>query len=156
MIEIFIPSYKRPSNVRTAKYLVKLGYDSKKIHVFLDSEAQDIDDYNYEMKNLGCHVHVFDMKEARDRYDYVHRAPKSRRSAGQARNMFYDFAKSENISFYIVIDDDTSAYQIRPFGVYTRLAVLDDILKVYEGVKSFMIKKKYRCIWIKSNRRYVR
>tara|TARA_R100001594_G_C3996696_1_gene253677 strand:- start:328 stop:1059 length:732 start_codon:yes stop_codon:yes gene_type:complete len=82
------------------------------------------------------------MEESRKRYDYIHRASKSRRSAGQARNMFYEFAKKLNIEFYLVIDDDTNHYQVRPFGVYVRTANIDDILSVFEGVKEFMQRQK--------------
>jgi NAD(P)H-flavin reductase len=110
MIDIFIPSYHRPTNVKTAKYFVGLGYDPKKIHVFVDSETDDIHIYEEEMKKIGVNLHVFDMDEARKRYDYVHRASLSRRSAGQARNMFQDFAMKNNIDFYLVQDDDTNNF----------------------------------------------
>tara|TARA_R100000773_G_C4215520_1_gene114329 strand:+ start:771 stop:1670 length:900 start_codon:yes stop_codon:yes gene_type:complete len=142
MIDIFIPSYHRPTNVKTAKYFVKKGYNSKKIHVFIDDETDDIDVYKKEMAKLNCHLHIFNMKEARDRYDFVHRQSKSRRSAGQCRNMFYDIAKKLNIDFYLVIDDDTRQYEIKPFAIYTRGAVLEDFVKVFEGVKEFMQRQK--------------
>ena len=142
MIDIFIPSYHRANNIKTAKYFVKKGYEAKKIHVFIDDEADDFLEYKEETRKLGCNLYVFNMKEARERFDYVHRASISRRSAGQARNMFYEFAKELKIDFYIVIDDDTRQYEIKPFAVYTRGAVLDDFLSVFNGVKDFMIKKK--------------
>ena len=142
MIDIFIPSYHRPTNVKTAKYFVKKGYNSKKIHVFIDDETDDIDVYKKEMAKLNCHLHIFNMKEARDRYDFVHRQSKSRRSAGQCRNMFYDIAKKLNIDFYLVIDDDTRQYEIKPFAIYTRGAVLEDFVKVFEGVKEFMQRQR--------------
>ena len=142
MIDIFIPSYHRPTNVKTAKYFVKKGYNSKKIHVFIDDETDDIDVYKKEMAKLNCHLHIFNMKQARDRYDFVHRQSKSRRSAGQCRNMFYDIAKKLNIDFYLVIDDDTRQYEIKPFAIYTRGAVLEDFVKVFEGVKEFMQRQK--------------
>ena len=142
MIDIFIPSYHRPTNVKTAKYFVKKGYDSKKIHVFIDDETDDIDVYKKEMAKLNCHLHIFNMKQARDRYDFVHRQSKSRRSAGQCRNMFYDIAKKLNIDFYLVIDDDTRQYEIKPFAIYTRGALLKDFVKVFEGVKEFMQRQK--------------
>ena len=82
------------------------------------------------------------MDEARERFDYVHRASKSRRSAGQARNMFYDFAKELNLDFYLVMDDDTTGFEIRPFGVYNRIANIDEIQLVFNGVKNFMKKHK--------------
>ena len=56
--------------------------------------------------------------------------------------MFYDFAKDLGIDFYLVIDDDTNQYEIKPFAVYTRGAVLQDFLNVFEGVKEFMLKRK--------------
>lgn len=142
MIDIFIPSYHRPTKVKTAKYFVKRGYDSKKIHVFIDDETDDIDIYKKEMAKLNCNLHIFNMKEARDRYDFVHRQSKSRRSAGQCRNMFYDIAKKLNIDFYLVIDDDTRVYEVKPFAIYTRGAELEDLVKVFMGVKEFMQRQK--------------
>ena len=120
MIDILIPSYHRPENIKTAKYFIKKGYDPKKIHIFIDDEADDRLEYKEETRKLGCNLIVFSMDEARERFDYVHRASKSRRSAGQARNMFYDFAKELNLDFYLVMDDDTTGFEIRPFGVYNR------------------------------------
>ena len=142
MIDIFIPSYHRANNIKTAKYFIKKGYDPKKIHIFIDDEANDRLEYKEECRKLGCNLLVFNMDEARERFDYVHRASKSRRSAGQARNMFYDFAKELNIDFYLVIDDDTRQYEIKPFAIYTRGALLEDFLNVFEGVKEFMLKHK--------------
>ena len=138
MIDIFIPSYHRPDNIKTAKYFIKKGYDAKKIHVFIDDEADDRLEYQEECRKLGCNLYVFNMEEARNRFDYIHRASVSRRSAGQARNMFYDIAKKEGIEFYLVIDDDTSHYQVRPFAVYTRMSNLNDINLVFNGIKEFM------------------
>jgi len=142
MIDIFIPSYHRPQKVKTAKYFIKLGYNPKKIHVFIDDETDDIDDYKKEMQKLGCNLYIFNMDESRERFDYIHRASESRRSAGQCRNMFYGFAKKLNIDFYLVIDDDTSHYQIRPFAVYVRMANLEDCISVFEAVKEFMQRQR--------------
>lgn len=140
MIDILIPSYHRPNNIKTAKYFCKIGYDPKKIHVVIDSEADDKSEYDLACKKLGINLHVFDMTEARKRYDYVHRPTESRRSAGQARNMFYDLVKGLDIDFYCVQDDDTSNYQIREFGVYSRSANLDDIVNIFDSVKWLMNK----------------
>lgn len=142
MINIFIPSYHRPTNVKTAKYFVRMGYDPKKIHVFVDSETDDISEYEIEMNNIGVQLHVFDMEEARKRYDYVHRASVSRRSAGQARNMFQDFAKANNIDFYMVMDDDTNNMQNRPFCLYLGMAKIDLINTIFLMIESFMRKHK--------------
>ena len=53
MIHVFILSYHRPSNCKTAKFLVRKGYDAKYIHVFLDSEADDIKEYEENMDKIG-------------------------------------------------------------------------------------------------------
>lgn len=116
MIDVFIPSYHRPTNIKTAKFLASIGYDMSKCHVVIDSEADDADKYRKECDRLGCKLHVFDMDEARRRYDYVHRASESRRSAGQARNMFYEIAKAEGLTRYLVMDDDTEHFQWRVKG----------------------------------------
>ena len=139
---IFIPSYHRPTNIKTAKYFVNLGWDTSKIHVFIDSEADDKEEYDENCRRLGVQLHVFDMEEARSRYDYVHRASPSRRSAGQARNMFQDWAKLNGIDFYAVIDDDTQMYQvIYPKGKYYREAEADDIRLVFEMMEEFMRRR---------------
>lgn len=119
-IDIFIPSYHRPTNIKTAKYLISIDYDMSKVHVVIDSEADDADQYRKECERMGCKLHVFDMDEARRRYDYVHRASESRRSAGQARNMFYEIAKAEGITQYLVMDDDTENFQFRTKGYHPK------------------------------------
>jgi hypothetical protein len=141
-INIFIPSYHRANSLKTVIYFQKIGWDVSKIHVFIDSEADDKLDYEEVANKIGFNLHIFDMEEARKRYDYVHRPSKSRRSAGQARNMFYDKAKELGISFYMVQDDDTQNYQIKRFGKYVRMANIDDIETVFLGVKSFMEKRR--------------
>lgn len=140
MIDLFIPSYHRPNNCKTVSYFLKLGYDPKKIHVFLDSEADDILEYEKNLIPLGVNIHVFDMEEARRRYDYVHRASPSLRSAGQARNMFMDFAKENGIDFYVVQDDDTQNFQLRVFTMYARTAILDDVVRYFDWMEKFMRK----------------
>ena len=142
MIDIFIPSYHRAENLKTIKYFLKHNYNPKKLHVFIDDDTDDIGEYQEVANKLEFNLHIFNMNEARERFDYVHRASVSRRSAGQARNMFYEFAKELNIDFYLVIDDDTSHYQVRPFAVYTRMANIDDLSLVFNGVKEFMQRQK--------------
>lgn len=137
-IPLFIPSYHRPRNVKTARYFLKIGYPAKDIHIFLDSETEDIDEYRNEYETQGVQVHIFDMREARERYDYVHRASPSRRSAGQARNMFYDFAKRNGIECYVVQDDDTDNMQVRPAGVYFRTAGFKEIAETFCAVRDMM------------------
>lgn len=139
---IFIPSYHRPTNVKTLKYYIKHGFDPKLLYVFVDSETDDIDEYEKEVKDVyGANLIVFDMDEARERYDYVHRPSPARRSAGQARNMMHDYARENGIDFYMVQDDDTNHYQVRPFGIFLRQATAEDISLTFMAVKEFMLRR---------------
>lgn len=139
---IFIPSYKRARNNKTANYFVGGGYPADKIHVFIDSEATDKADYEDEAAKLGFNLHVFSQEESRERYDYVHRPSTARRSAGQARNQFYDIAKQLGITEYIVIDDDTQHFEYRPFGKYGKLMSCAEVAKVFANVMELV--KKHR------------
>ena len=147
-IDIFIPSYHRSDNLKTVKYFLKIGWQKNKIHVFVDSETDDISEYKAVCDGYGVNLHIFDMDEARARFDYVHRSSESRRSAGQARNMFYEFAKRLKISFYMVQDDDTQNYEIKKFGKYKGKATANDVKNTFLGVREFMIRQKIGCFGI--------
>ena len=142
MINIFIPSYHRADNLKTVNYYIKLGWDVKKIHVFIDDITDDIGEYTKVSEAKGFNLHIFNMEEARKRFDYVHRASESRRSAGQARNMFFDKAKELGIDFYMVQDDDTQNYQIKRLGKYKGMAKFDDVNNTFNAVEEFMKRKK--------------
>jgi len=141
-INIFIPSYHRALNLKTVEYFLKLGWDAKNIHVFIDDEADDYIEYLEVSEKLGFNLHVFNMEESRKKYDYVHRPSKSRRSAGQARNMFYDKAKELGIKFYVVQDDDTSQMQTKKFGKYCGISTFNDVFNTFISIESFMKKRK--------------
>lgn len=147
MVPIFIPSYHRPNNLKTVATLQRLEYDMSKITVFVDSEADDIEEYKVSCKAFGCNLHVFDMEEARRRYDYVHRASVSRRSAGQARNMFQDYAVENGIDFYCVSDDDSEHYDVRVLSTYNyrRIATPKDLQFMFEETERFMRDRKIGC-----------
>lgn len=147
MTDIFIPSYHRPENIKTCRYFEKIGYDMSRLTVFIDDETDDIEEYRKACEAFGCNLHVFSMRESRERYDYVHRPSKSRRSAGQARYMFHDYAAEHGIDFYCVIDDDTSSYVIRKIGYpsYMRPATLDDVLWMMRHTEDFMRRRHIGC-----------
>ena len=145
MIDIFIPSYHRADNIKTAKYFVKIGWNPKNIHVVVDDEADDIEAYEFNCDKLGVNLHIISQEEARRTYDYVHRPSESRRSAGQSRNMFYEIAERLDIKFYCVQDDDTSGYQIKRKGKYKGMASFDDITLFFEAIKEFMLRRRIGC-----------
>lgn len=114
------------------------------VTVFVDNEADDIEDYRVSCEKFGCNLEVFDMAEARRRYDYVHRPSVARRSAGQARNMFQDYAKQKGFDFYCVIDDDTEHYQLKGLGrnPYRGMAKPEDIFFMMEETEKLMRRRK--------------
>lgn len=140
MIDIFIPSYHRANSCKTVTYFQKLGWDVTRLHIFIDNETDDIAEYKQLADKVGCYLNIFDMCEARRRYDYVHRASPSRRSAGQARNMFQDYAKERGIDFYCVIDDDTSLYQYRFCGEKYHIATIEEVELGFDLIEKFMRK----------------
>ena len=140
MCHIFIPSYHRPKNLRTVKYFRKIGWDMRYITVFIDDETDDISEYEETASEYGFNLHVFDMEEARRKYDYVHRASQSRRSAGQARNMFQDYATEKDIDFYVVIDDDTKMFT--SYMQRHKLKDRDIIRRSFLAVEDLMRKRK--------------
>lgn len=143
MTNIFIPSYHRPTNLISVKYLNNIGYDMKCVYIFIDSATDDKDEYEKTAKKYGFNLVVFDMAEARRRYDYVHRPTPALRSVGQARNMFFDYAAEHNIDFYVVMDDDTSHYTIRWGKPYISGTLKDGkiLANIYASVESMMKRR---------------
>ena len=142
MIYVFIPSYHRGDNLKTVKFLEKIDYDMKHVYVFIDDEADDRERYKAVAKQYGFRLVVFDMTEARKRFDYVHRASISRRSAGQARNMFQDYAKKKGIERYVVMDDDTKEFQFRVKGVYVHTASGETVKRTFEMIAEMMRRQR--------------
>ena len=114
----------------------------QRVYVFIDNETDDTERYKDTAKQYDFHLVVFDMTEARNRYDYVHRASFSRRSAGQARNMFQDYAKKKGITQYIVMDDDTRCFQFRVKGICVGNANGETVKKTFNMVAEMI--NKYR------------
>lgn len=141
--DIFIPSYHRANNCKTANFFVKkVGWPADKVHVFIDDEADDQAEYEAMCKRLGCQLHIFDISEARKRFDFVHRRSVSQRAAGMARNMFFDFAQKNGISFYMAQDDDTDRYTIRWKGRKATIAKPQQIIGTFLLVRELMQKRR--------------
>ena len=142
---IFVPSYKRAKNIKTLKYFAKIGYDVKKIVIFIDNETPDVEDYKEECGKYGCGLHVFSIDEARQCYDFVHRPTPSRRAAGMARNMMHDYAIEKKIDFFVVIDDDTNCFAVRYFGKKEKRANLKQIVNCFSSIENMMKARHIGC-----------
>lgn len=144
---IFIPSYHRANNLKTVRYFAELGWQRDKIVVFIDSEADDKAEYESQCNAFGCKLFVFDMDESRKRYDYVHRPSPARRSAGQARNMFHDYARENGIDFYCVQDDDTQTMS-KKTNEGEKKATYYEIKELFAAMEAFMRKWHIGCFGV--------
>ena len=140
---MFIASYKRADRLRTVKYFADvLRWPSEQLHVVIDSEADDKAEYEDACARMGARLHVFDMDEARRRYDYVHRPSPSRRSAGQARNMIYDIAANLGMTFFMMMDDDTQGFQTKRMGAYVGMASSEEVRLCFAQIRDFMDRRR--------------
>lgn len=109
----FIISYHRPKQMKTMAWLKKVHYPMSKVHVVIDDEGGDREEYEKTCADYGCNLHEFQLKKARRCFDFVHRKSKGRRAAGLCRNAIYDIAFDLGLRKWVVTDDDTSRYSIR-------------------------------------------
>lgn len=150
MTPIFIPSYHRADNIKTAKYLHRMGYDMRDVYVFIDDEGGDETEYREACERFGCNLIVFSLREARKNYDFVHRPSKAQRAAGQARNMFADWAKAHNIDFYCVQDDDTTGFEMKS-GEHNSMLSADELpvlTTTFMYIERMMRKRSIGCFAI--------
>jgi len=142
MTNLFIPSYHRAENLKTVNLFLKLGWDARKITVFIDDEADDRELYERICKELNVNLAVYSLDEARNRYDNVHRPSALRRNVGQVYNMLFDYAKSHGIDFYVAQDDDSSSFEIKRFGLSCGVGDGNIVASVFDDVERFMRKRK--------------
>lgn len=141
-VDVFIPSYHRSDNLKSLRYLCGIGWEPKNIHILIDNEAGDEKDYRETCERYGCCLEVLDIAEQRRRFDYVHREPQSRRAAGMMRNAFCEYAERKGIDFYLVMDDDTSGFEVKLNGKYQRYEVKKPLIDYVLGeVRDMMMKK---------------
>lgn len=143
---LFVPSYHRADSLKTLRLAKKYNWAPDKIWVFIDSEADDKAEYEETCSRYGCHLVVFDIDEARERYDYIFSPSKARRSVGQARNMFQDFAKQNGIEFYCVQDDDSLRLETKPLGIGkvscgAHKTTQSELYNVIAGIEEMMRKR---------------
>ena len=152
MIDIYVPSYHRPNNF-TLRYLQKIGYDMKKVTVFVDDGSDDVGAYKMACEMAKCNLVVFSLDKSRERYDYVHRSNILRRTAGQARNQFFDYAKEHGVDFFCVMDDDTTGFERKGVGRKASRGNADanDIFSQMLETEQLMRRKKIGCFgWSQS------
>lgn len=106
---VFILTHGRPDNVKTLATLKKCGYTGK-IYYIVDNEDKTINKY---IENFGAeNVKVFDKKHYADNIDEGNNFDE-RRTITHARNACFDIAKELNITYFIELDDDYTAFEWR-------------------------------------------
>lgn len=148
VVPIFIPSYHRADNCRTLHYYINHGYPADKIFVFVDDSADDIPQYEELCAKTGANLVVYSYEESVKRYDYVHRAFELRRSGGQCRNMFFDYARQHGIDFFMVQDDDTLRLELRQLGIRVLNGgdmTLEIICAFFSWAEDFMRRQHIGC-----------
>lgn len=139
--QFFIISYHRPQQMKTLTWLRRINYPMKNVHVVIDDEGGDEEQYRKTCADYGCELHVFEMKEARRRFDFIHRKSKGRRAAGLARNAIYDIAFSLGIRRWVITDDDTSRYSVKYPAMKERACSEDEFKSVLMMVFDMMDRK---------------
>lgn len=106
---VFIITHGRPDNVKTFTTLKKCGYTGK-IYFIVDNEDKTTQQYQ---NNFGIeNVKVFDKKAIADLADEYNNFD-NRRTTTHARNACFDIAENLGYKYFLVLDDDYTAFDFR-------------------------------------------
>lgn len=123
---VLILSHGRANNVKTIPTLRKCGYTGK-IYVVCDNEDEQIDDYK---KISDAEIIVFDKLLEMSKTDTLDNF-KKHKAVVYARNVCHDIARSLNLNYFLVLDDDYTEFRFRKEvdGVLTSIYCrhLDDV-----------------------------
>lgn len=135
-LTVFILTHGRPDNVKTIAALKKAGYTGK-IYFIIDNEDKSADRY---ILNFGKDsIKIFDKKFYADQVDEADNFD-NRKVITHARNACFDIARSLGITYFIMLDDDYTAFHFRFINKdKTKLAFknVDNLDLVFEQFLSF-------------------
>lgn len=106
---VFILSHGRANNVITIKTLREIGYTGD-IYIIIDNE--DDQRHNYEKITDVKKVIIFDKEKEMERTDTADNF-KDHRLVVYARNKCHDIAKELGLTYFLELDDDYTAFDIR-------------------------------------------
>jgi len=132
---VFVLSHNRPDRVPTLGTLARAGYTGK-AYIVVDDEDENVPEYQ---ARYGDSVIVFSRQEAAkitDGGDNV-----STRGVVYARNMCWTLAKQVGCRYFMVLDDDYSAFFIRygAEGEYMSRRIRTTMNQVIEALLEFFI-----------------
>ncbi len=139
---VFIISHGRPNDVITFDTLKKQGY-SGKIYLVLDNTDYKIAEYyNKFGKDL---IIIFDKNEIAKTTDHGDNFW-NLKTTTHARNACFDIAKNLNITYFLVLDDDYTAFDFRLYiekafvkPVKCLDILFDNILAYYKNINALSI-----------------
>lgn len=105
---IFILSYKRSENIHTLKTLKKVNY-SGKVYIITDTSDPTLNQYK---SKYGNKVLTFNKEDYRGKFDLGDNNPKNN-TVAFARNAAFTLAKSIGITYFLVLDDDYTGFDLR-------------------------------------------
>ena len=131
---VFILSHGRADRVFTVKSLLKAGYTGK-YYIIIDDEDDQAEDY---CKKYGEKVIIFSKKEAATYVDTGDNLPE-RNVVVYARNSCWKIAKQLNLDYFLVLDDDYTAFDFRVVdGRHLRGKHITDMNRLCKAMVDFL------------------
>lgn len=131
---VFILSHGRADRVFTVKSLLKAGYTGK-YYIIIDDEDDQAEDY---CQKYGDRVIIFSKKEAAAYVDTGDNLPE-RNVVIYARNSCWNIAKTLNLDYFLVLDDDYTAFDFRVVdGRHLRARHITDMDRLCKAMIDFL------------------
>lgn len=133
---VFILTHGRPNNVKTYKTLIRQNYTGRIIFI-LDNEDKTIDEYE---RNFGKeNIVIFDKLEQSKKFDTFDKS-ENRKTIVYARNFCFDYAKKNNIDYFLELDDDYDKISYRKDinGMLTHRVNVKNLDKLFNLMIDFL------------------
>lgn len=131
---VFILSHGRADRVFTVNSLLKAGYTGK-YYIIVDDEDEQAEDY---CEKYGDRVIIFSKKEAAAYVDTGDNLPE-RNVVVYARNYCWEIAKRLNLDYFLVLDDDYTAFDFRYIdGRHLRVKHVTDMNRLCKAFVEFL------------------
>lgn len=128
---VLILTHGRPDNVKTITALKKCGYTGD-IVLVLDDEDLTYEQYKAAYPKIK--IAIFNKKKYADQVDEANNFD-NRRTTTHARNACFDIAEHFGYEYFIVLDDDYTAFEYRLLiddnAIVTNIKNLDAVLPLF-------------------------
>lgn len=142
--EVFILTHGRPNNVKTYKTLIRQGYTGP-IKFIVDNEDSTVAEYQ---KNFGKeNVVIFDKLKQSNKFD-TYDTSDNRKTIVYARNFCFDYAKENNIDYFLELDDDYDkiSYRKEIDGMLTQRINVKNLDRLFNLMIDFLDVTKAKTV----------